>query len=97
MSPPLRNLANRGKFTTQRFILYYNLSVVAARKKECESCVDHVSWAKRNNISQEKERADTDLEFSFCLVWFGLVSLFNGISNFVGYLMPKQENGGGTI
>ena len=23
------------------------------------------------------------------LVWFGLVSLFNGISTFVGYLMPK--------
>ena len=22
-------------------------------------------------------------------VWFGLVSLFNGISTFVGYLMPK--------
>ena len=21
--------------------------------------------------------------------WFGLVSLFNGISTFVGYLMPK--------
>ena len=23
------------------------------------------------------------------LVWFGLVSLFNGISTFVGYLIPK--------
>ena len=23
------------------------------------------------------------------MVWFGLVSLFNGISTFVGYLMPK--------
>ena len=23
------------------------------------------------------------------LVWFGLVSLFNGISTFIGYLMPK--------
>ena len=22
--------------------------------------------------------------------WFGLVSLFNGISTFVGYLMPKS-------
>ena len=22
-------------------------------------------------------------------IWFGLVSLFNGISTFVGYLMPK--------
>ena len=25
----------------------------------------------------------------FGLVWFGLVPLFNGISTFVGYLMPK--------
>ena len=24
-----------------------------------------------------------------CFVWFGLISLFNGISTFVGYLMPK--------
>ena len=31
--------------------------------------------------------------------WFGLVSLFNGISTFVGYLMPKQfseKNSSGT-
>ena len=31
---------------------------------------------------------------------FGLVSLFNGISTFVGYLMPKlfsQKNSSGTI
>ena len=31
---------------------------------------------------------------------FGLVSLFNGISNFVGYLMPKpfsQKNCNGNI
>ena len=26
---------------------------------------------------------------SICHVWFGLVSLFNGISTFVCYLMPK--------
>ena len=35
-----------------------------------------------------------------CVVWFGLVSLFNGISTFVGYLMPKlffQKNSSGTI
>ena len=34
------------------------------------------------------------------LVWFGLVSLFNGISTYVGYLMPKlfsQKNRNGTI
>ena len=32
--------------------------------------------------------------------WFGLVSLFNGISTFVGYLMPKpfsKKNSSGTI
>ena len=35
---------------------------------------------------------------SVCM--FGLVSLFNGISTFVGYLMPKsfsEKNSGGTI
>ena len=34
------------------------------------------------------------------LVWFGLVSLFNGISTFVGYLMPKlfsKKNSSDTI
>ena len=34
------------------------------------------------------------------LVWFGWVSLFNGISTFVGYLMPKpfsKKDRGGTI
>ena len=33
-------------------------------------------------------------------VLFGLVSLFNGISTFVGYLMPKSfsyKNSSGTI
>ena len=32
--------------------------------------------------------------------WFGLFSLFNGISTFVGYLVPKpfsKKNSGGTI
>ena len=32
--------------------------------------------------------------------FFGLVSLFNGISTFVGYLMPKlfsEKNSSGTI
>ena len=34
------------------------------------------------------------------MVWFGLVSLFNGISAFIGYLTPKifsQKNSSGTI
>ena len=34
------------------------------------------------------------------LVWFGLVSLFNGISTFVGYIIPKPsflKNSCGTI
>ena len=34
------------------------------------------------------------------IAWFGLVSLFNGISIFVGYLMPKpfsKKNSSGTI
>ena len=32
--------------------------------------------------------------------WFGMVSLFNGISTFAGYLMPKvfsEKNSSGTI
>ena len=29
------------------------------------------------------------VNFRFGLVWFGLVSFFNGISTFVGHLMPK--------
>ena len=35
-----------------------------------------------------------------CIKRLGLVSLFNGISTFVGYLMPKlfsSKNSGGTI
>ena len=34
------------------------------------------------------------------MVWFGLVSLFNGISTFVGYLIPKlfsKKNSSATI
>ena len=41
--------------------------------------------------------ADRTSEF---FVLFGLVSLFNGISTFVGYLMPKpfsKKNSSGTI
>ena len=33
----------------------------------------------------------TDRLYSSIGVWFGLVSLFNGISTFVGYLIPKLE------
>ena len=36
----------------------------------------------------------------FYIVWFGLVPLFNGISNFLGHLMPKppfSKNSRGTI
>ena len=36
----------------------------------------------------------------FGLVWFGVVSLFNDISTFAGYLMPKsfsKKNSTGTI
>ena len=39
-------------------------------------------------------------EFKERLVWFGLVSLFNSISTFVGYVMPKlfsKKNSSGTI
>ena len=32
----------------------------------------------------------TKLLYQF-VVWFGLVSLFNGISTFVGYLVPEEQ------
>ena len=44
-------------------------------------------WLKQNWANKE-------------MVWFGLISLFNGISTFVGYLMPKLfslNNSSGTI
>ena len=44
------------------------------------------SFLEKN--SWEDKRAYTFTK-SIGLVWFGLVSLFNGISAFVGYLMPK--------
>ena len=34
------------------------------------------------------------LEYERCIIdiiWFDLISLFNDISTFVGYLMPKQN------
>ena len=37
---------------------------------------------------------------NFYFIWLGLFSLFNGISTFVGYLMPKlfsQKNRSGAI
>ena len=49
-------------------------------------------------IYRERERETCN--FSPGLVWFGLVSLFNGISTFMGYLMPKlfsEKNSSGTI
>ena len=40
------------------------------------------------------------MQLSGGLVWFGLVSLFNGISTFQGYLMTdpfSSKNSSGTI
>ena len=48
---------------------------------------------------REKESGEVR-ERERCLIWFGLVWLFNGISTFVGYLMPKPfslKNCSGTI
>ena len=39
-------------------------------------------------ISVLAERHDDDISMKY-ITCFGLVSLFNGISTFVGYLMPK--------
>ena len=35
------------------------------------------------------KKNDRDVLFMQFYFWFGLVSLFNGISTIVGYLMPK--------
>ena len=54
---------------------------------------------KENSKSKPVElHLKTDFESN--PAWFGLVSLFNGISTFVGYLMPKPfsyKNSSGTI
>ena len=41
-----------------------------------------------------------DVEINQHLKWFALVSLFDGISTFMGYLMPKsslEKNSSGII
>ena len=46
--------------------------------------------------TENSEKLSCSLDF----FWFGLVSLFNGISTFVGYLMPNpfsKKNSSGTI
>ena len=43
---------------------------------------------------------ESDLSFTLIPLWLGLVSLFNGISTFIGYLMLKPsiyKNSIGTI
>ena len=48
------------------------------------------------NITERKESYSIHFKTQkyglvwFSLVWFSLVSMFNGISTFVGYLMPKS-------
>ena len=37
------------------------------------------------------ESHDHGKRFHQVFVWFGLVSLFNGISTFMGYFMPKPS------
>ena len=53
---------------------------------------------KKKKLSGNKINHDAMFSFSFLdevlsvnniIDWFGLVSWFNGISTFVGYLMPK--------
>ena len=55
---------------------------------------DAVQLVESNLKVQKKKNFDGSNAFS------GLVSLFNGISNFVGYLMPKlfsEKNTRGTV
>ena len=51
-------------------------------------------------IDHKQENVSTAFDRLFKRMWFGLVSLFNGISTFVDYLMPKpfsQKKCCGTI
>ena len=40
-------------------------------------------------IEANRKETMANIMIRFDLVWFGLVSLFDGISTFAGYLMPK--------
>ena len=55
----------------------------------------------RKGLIRRKTNQSTNKQYATIppLNWFGLVSLFNGISNFVGYLMPKpfSEKNSSTI
>ena len=62
---------------------------------------------KLQNLDKKKTKKKKDLFFQIMsnfkinyYSWFSLVSLFNGVSTFVGYLMPKQsfqKNISGTV
>ena len=47
--------------------------------------------AESKGIPLFTETIDSTLLYFVFVGWFGLVSLFNGISTFVGYLMPKPS------
>ena len=51
------------------------------------------NYRKKEKIEKwkkgKKKKKDWEWEIKKKKVWFGLVSLFNGISTFMGYLIPK--------
>ena len=56
---------------------------------ESHSGISQMKSLARSHIWWPKMDADIELCVRNCMVWFGLVSLFNGISTFVGYLIPE--------
>ena len=53
-----------------------------------------------NQFGKKKGFFPSTFDYNWNHLRFGLVSLFNGISTFVGYLMPKSfswKNSSGTI
>ena len=52
---------------TQWFIYYYNLQVVAGKKKESMKVESFALTGQRETCHEEKERADIDHESYFCI------------------------------
>ena len=64
-----------------------------SQSRECLNIYD-------THVTANNSTNNNNVVFFLFQIWFSLVSLFNGISTFVGYLMPKplsQKNSSGTI
>ena len=63
-------------------------------------CSTSNSNLKQRHLSENLKGSKTNYKANIYFYYLGLVSLFNSISIFVGYLMPKpfsEKNSSGTI